>query len=499
MIKLVRMLQIFSSSKSFLILTLLLVAVIYGLFIPLTGHEQDIKDIRNWSLIAINSGISQIYNGDSIETFSFYPPLNILAIKLLGNLYQLFNPMTSFSGLESLYIVKIPTLIFHLINTALIYFLYKGSGRRLVTLSYGLNPAILVNTAIFGEPDALHTLLLVLSTAVLFTKFKNLSGFVLVMAFFTKPQAWIFIPFILTLIILRSDKRQLIFQGILSASCFFLIALPFLYYGTFPNLVKSITGSLGVLPNITNHAFNLWSLFAKGAVDYIPDSIRLLGLISPWGAGMLIFGLVYLIIIIKLTKTYNSFNQVMLLSAMLAMSYFMLLTRVHKNHIYFTLPFLALSFNFRFSRIAFYIFTLTFLLNWVIFNDFSAYYLNEYSIAGIGYLAGLVNLMTFIYFVYKTINNTTNSIFSELKMFKKMILFLSLILLLSSAILMQMRIKIIELLEISIMQIWSNFEKTSSFGYYINLIDSMYHQISIIFLILGFLGIILFLILNNKK
>lgn len=481
-------------SEFFLVLLLIITSVCFILLAPIEGHEQDTKDVKNWTIVAVNQGISHIYNGNSIETFSFYPPLNIFVFKLSAHTYQFLTGDYNLTRPEFLLAIKIPSLLFHLLTVILIYFAYKGIYKKLIVTSYALNPAIILNLAYFGEADALHTLLIVTAVIAPFTRYRFVVSIAAVLAFFTKPQAWIFMPFIALLIFLKSKSfKEVAIHLLIVVFVILLICLPFIFSDTLLNLLKSITGALGVLPNLTNHAFNFWSVFSNGAKDYVADKNLIFGLISPWGIGLFLFLTIYLIVILKSIKSHKQLSSILLLAAVLAFSYFMLLTRIHKNHIYFTLPFLVLSSGFGFARFTYAVLSLTFLFNWLLFNDLSGNSYYGFPVNFLGYIAGFLNISIFLFFIIRTFGSVPGFLLNNLNRISSIwLISFSFITITLSIVFLIFETIIVSFIKLQIESIWGEFKKTSDTSTYLVVIDSMYHQLAIIASFLGLVSLLLY-------
>jgi hypothetical protein len=283
----------------------------------------------------------------------------------------------------------------------------------------------------------------------------------------------------------------------LSLATFLIIVSPFIFYGTVPKLITGLASELGVMPNITNNANNLWGLVMRGRPIFVPDAGILLAGFSYWGIGLLLLSIAYLVILARLKNENKKGDKVIILSAFLAFSYFMLATRVHYNHLFFVLPFISLVwFTSRKLLLIYSLLSLTFLVNLVIFdssliNRFPGVtrYFNQIQLAN-----SFLNITIFVYFFKEFLGKALKKIINKsLREINRFFLLLgSLFLVLFALFGLIYQAQILPLGLQFIRSIIGNWQTVGGLGYYLSVFESMYSQLLRIALLFSLFGFFVF-------
>ena len=174
-----------------LILIILLGLFIRLYFVPIAGFKIDVTDWASWSDRLNNVGYSNFYSKD---IFSDYAPGYMYVLNFLGNIKNLFHLNNSFFYM----LLKLPAIISDLILGLLIY---KEISKytsifysRLGILFIYLNPALIFNSAIWGQIDSVPILPLFLAIIYLKRKKLILSSLCFGLAFLIKPQSIAILP-----------------------------------------------------------------------------------------------------------------------------------------------------------------------------------------------------------------------------------------------------------------------------------------------------------------
>ncbi len=260
---------------------LLAVALVLRIIIAasIQGYDIDINCFKAWASMAYQGGLSNFYVSGS---FTDYPPGYIYVLWLLGAIQDLFGPS------ESTFIVflKLPAILCDIVTSWLIYQMAKkhvGAAAALALSSvYAFNPAVLVNSAAWGQVDSVYTLFVILLVYYL-TERKLLPACVcFTIGFLIKPQMIIFSPVLLFGIYdivfgvyhsnalpdgeersarFRRGGLQLLIAFGVCLALIFLLLLPFAkdfnFYVIFNQYVKTLTS----YPYASVNAFNLFALF----------------------------------------------------------------------------------------------------------------------------------------------------------------------------------------------------------------------------------------------
>jgi len=226
-------------------------------------------------------------------------------------------------------LVKLP---FVLADLGIAYLIYKiVKNKKLALLLSGLfifNPAIIYNSAVWGQTDSMLNFIFLLSLYNLFQKKYNYSIFFLILCFLFKMSLFIYLP--LMFFVFIKIKPQEYFKGLIVGIVLTLIlALPFSYpqnplswlYWLYTNRVLSNQGNM-----LNGNAFNLWFLVLN-RIDICYQALLSQKVIS-----FILFGLIYILVLLK-RKSNIVFSLFLI-----AFSAFLLLVNMHERYLYPILP-----------------------------------------------------------------------------------------------------------------------------------------------------------------
>jgi Gpi18-like mannosyltransferase len=233
----------------------------------------------------------------------------------------------------------------------------------LATALYAFNPAVIYNTAVWGQFDAIYTFLLILSLVLALKGkpvFSVLSAAIFAISILTKPQAIALAPLIALLIYekggLKNEALTQIQMGIfnrlkstwlklktllISIIVFtvtvFIVILPFQWANNNPVsfLTKIYFGAYSGYAYTSINAFNLWGLFGM----WYPDA-------DFFVLGWVMFGALAAFVMYFIHKRFNVSTEVYAFFAafMLFFAFFMLPTRIHERYLFPAISVLALMF-----------------------------------------------------------------------------------------------------------------------------------------------------------
>ncbi|MFN8522572.1 MAG: hypothetical protein U0821_05635 [Chloroflexota bacterium] len=342
----------------------------------------DVTHYKYWARLVTDQGISGAYSGTYPETAAIYPPVTMYGYWLAGHLYlHVGDPefeMDRALGSRALTIlVKLVAVVPHLVGVAAIYLLVAGKfGQRSALLwaaAYGLNPAALFDFAYWGQPDGVHAMFLAAGVWGLGVRRPYLAWASIGLALATKPQAWSLLPLLLGMSYLCLGIRGTLKGWLAAGAAVLVVCLPFLVYGTVPQLF-TLPGLIAqTMPVASANAHNVWWLVTRGEPGFVYDSELVYGpLTFRQLAGL--FALAILALAFRqLWELPRRFDPQRLfgIAAFTAFGWFLVTTRAHENHSFFVLPLLALAgVQDRFWGIRYWCVTLTLLLN-MLMHDFS--------------------------------------------------------------------------------------------------------------------------------
>ncbi len=255
----------FITNHYLLIILLGLISRIF--FMANYGHSTDMSCFKSWAQDLYLHGLSNFY---SLDTFKDYPPGYMYILYLIGAIKNHFT----LTDTEFTFLIKLPAVIFDIATSILVYkFSSKHLGSKLsfwIALSYVLNPAVIFNSAVWGQVDSIYTFFIFISIYFM-TQEKYLYSFLnFTIAFLIKPQALMFAPIFIYAIyeILsrnRFNKRSiyLVLQYFFcSALILFTLILPFTKKFDFAPVLNQYKQTLASYPYATVNAFNSF-MYAK--------------------------------------------------------------------------------------------------------------------------------------------------------------------------------------------------------------------------------------------
>lgn len=319
-------------NEKFLILTLLGV----GLFLRISlaavinGHPFDLNLFKNWATTAADN-LSQVYQG---RNASDYPPLYIYVLFLIGKIESLPLLSPYFTLL-----LKLPSIIADIATAFLLYRLAKKRFSLEISLLIGtfytFNPAIWLNSTVWGQVDSFFSLLVVLAVALLSEKKIGLASILFTSAVLMKPQGIIFLPVLFFELVRRKSVQSWIKVVGASLLTALVIVLPFSLHTQGLWIFKLFASTLGEYPYASVNAFNFFSLLGK---NYASDTGLLLGVsYHSWGmlAIVLITSTAWLLYIKGKSKDYAAAAALLLIVGVFTFS-----TRMHERYLF---PAVAMS------------------------------------------------------------------------------------------------------------------------------------------------------------
>ncbi len=360
----------------------LLLALSLRLILALTpGYEADVRDYAVWSWKAATMGIEKIYLWVGGVWPADYPPLIPYIFQAVGLFFQrAISPDFLYPGEEinaiHRYLLRLPAIFADLLTAVLVFrAVHKRKGFRfslLVTISYLFNPAVLFDSAYWGQTDAVHSLLILLSITLLDEGRIAWSWASMTLATQAKPQAYIFFPLVLILTG-RKFGWQSVAKGVLGALVTFLVIIsPFLYHGTTDSLLRHYFSTVAPQGYLSLNAHNLWWLLSEGN-GWINDT-EIPQLLSSLGVTFLTYRTIGLLLLGALTllalyRLYNDqhVDTIYATAAFLGFAFFMLPTQMHENYMFAVLPLLCVvSSTDRSLTLIYAMLSLTFFSNMVL-------------------------------------------------------------------------------------------------------------------------------------
>lgn len=272
-----------------------------------------------------------------------YVPLRLL---ILWGLSQFVRPLGAdfFAPLAAttLTIVKLPQLLADLGLVALIGWWGMRWNRRwglIAALCYALMPPTWMNSAWWGQVDALLMLPLVAMILLLDRAQGRWSWLLWALALLIKAQAIVFAPILLIATIRLHGARGVVVGGSLAGVAILIGCSLIAAAGQGFGLIEAYLGSVGRFPRTTYGAFNLWHLVLNGAVT--EDTNPWIGGLSYRSAGFVLIGSIALACAWMLWHAADDRGRIRA-AALLALGFFLFPTQIHERYLFLCLPLLAL-------------------------------------------------------------------------------------------------------------------------------------------------------------
>ncbi|MFC2155325.1 glycosyltransferase 87 family protein [Acidobacteriota bacterium] len=242
------------------------------------GFSTDINTFKAWAGMAAHRGLGGFYSG---EIQVDYPPGYIYILYLIGLLKKLFS--LSFESKSFLMLIKMPAMIADMVTALIIYKLTRsalpgveksapgkviGSENKqfavltasVLSLFYALNPAVILNSTIWGQVDSFFTLFILLTLLLLFKDKFEWAAVVFVIAVLIKPQALIFTPVGIYAFIGRRSIMVFLRSLLLMMVTFVVLILPFAINRPPLWIFELYKNTLSSYPFASLNAFNLFAL-----------------------------------------------------------------------------------------------------------------------------------------------------------------------------------------------------------------------------------------------
>jgi hypothetical protein len=205
---------------------------------------------------------------------------------------------------------------------------------------FALNPAVVFDTAYWGQADALVALA-VAAGLVVTPRRPEWGWALLAAATLVKPLAYPFLPLAAVHTVKHDGWRRTVKAAAAAAVAWSVLLLPFMVTGRFGDIALSLFHQLDAMPYVSVNAHNVWWIIGRG-VPWTPSWERALGSLTYETLGLAAFGLFYLVLIASLWRSTHE-RALLLAAASTAFGFFVLATHMHENHLFIFLPLLLLA------------------------------------------------------------------------------------------------------------------------------------------------------------
>lgn len=310
------------------------------------GHEVDMNCFVSWSDMIYNDGFAAFYKS---ESFTDYPPGYMYILYVIGAVRNFFG--LAWDSVATNVIVKLPAIIADMVSGYLVYKIaskrIRETGAAILSAMYLFCPAVVFDSALWGQTDAVFTFFVVLM-CYLVTENKLIpSYFAFAIGILIKPQTLIFAPILICGIIDHVFLEDFSWNkfiknlgfGILAILLMALLMLP---YG-FNDALAQYTETLGSYEYASVNAYNIWTMMG---LNWIGQDGYLIGLTyKTWGMVAIVLTVIASIVISLRCKKNPS--KYYFIGAFIINCVFMFSVRMHERYIFPAMLLLIMCYSIR--------------------------------------------------------------------------------------------------------------------------------------------------------
>ena len=350
-----------------------------GILVRIAAFFTDLKfggDVylfQAWAVLLFEGGLPNFYYSDM---FTDYTPVYMYVLWGIGALRHLLGDLPYMSR-EFNMLVFAPAVISDMVTGMLLLLICRrvfyndgDFGKPFwITLAYLLNPAVIINSSMWGQVDAIHTLLLFVALYALH-KYQTLPVYLLYgFAVLTKPHSLIVAPIFLYSAFLYFKERNysikaaftVIGYGIATFVFMALLIAPFTWGLNFVSLWQQYSQYLGTRPFASINAYNFYAMLG-GNWQSISPFFNFVTIVAIVGVSLMTFWILH--------KRWDRIS-IFFCAALLFIITFNFSVQMHERYLFPALLFLLVAAVFMHQKnpksrrfIVLYIgFTITFTLN----------------------------------------------------------------------------------------------------------------------------------------
>ncbi len=370
------------------------VRIISALAYP--GHETDMGCFDAWSDMLLN-GFGNFYTS---EAFTDYPPGYMYILYPIGVLKNLLDLDRN----AAYFLLKLPSMVFDILSAGLIYKITakhsKPSLPVVLASLYLFNPAVIINSSIWGQTDAVYTFFVIATLYTLCNKKTKTAYFLFSVAVFIKPQSLFYTPVIIFAVIEQvfinnfSKKKfvQNLFAGVIAIGMIFVLSLPF----GINEVIGQYKNTLASYNYASVNAYNLWTALGLNWHELNP-------LIS--AAGYLAIAAI-VAVSAKLFFSSKSDHKYFYSSAFICFATFMLSVKMHDRYAFAAIALILCAFGISVRKNELFLYagisSIQFLnyAHTLFYYDANTYYSSGYEKTAM--IISFIALVLFAYFIVYT-------------------------------------------------------------------------------------------------
>ncbi len=299
------------------------------------GFSTDMDTFKSWGSLVNEVGFSQVYSQD---VYLDYPPAYLYVLSFLDRLRDIFD--LPFNSSAYTLLMKLPSLAADMLCGGCLLWL----GRRklgetealLLSAAYLFCPAVLVNSAQWGQVDSVTTAVLLASVLLLYKERYVPSALLYGLSVACKPQMLIFSPLYFFFALKQKKYGKLVLGVLCAVGVILLTAAPFTKGFHFLWLLQKYRDTMNYYHYYSVNAYNIWTLIGWNWKT-LPDglALRVLTLAAP----VLAAALCGLLLLGSKRKDALFACPVLLMAVM-----YLFGIKMHERYLYPVFPFLVLCF-----------------------------------------------------------------------------------------------------------------------------------------------------------
>jgi len=293
--------------------------------------QGDVLTFQIWAVRLFEDGLAYFYYADF---FSDYPPMYMYVLWMAGAVRYAFD--LEFLSPAFNLVVFTPAIVSDLITGLLIYRVSSSFGRRSfwIALAYLANPAIILNSAVWGQVDAIHTLLLFLALYAVSQKQSLPAYLIYGIAVLTKPQSLIVAPVFLYSAYRAKEPFKMFGYAVATFGLMALLSLPFVPGFDLTLILNQYADTLGSYPFASVNAYNFYALTGGNWQD-ISGFYLLLSAVAIVGVTLMSFWILH--------QNWSA-TSVFFSAALLFIVTFVFVVRMHERYLFPALLFLLVAY-----------------------------------------------------------------------------------------------------------------------------------------------------------
>lgn len=322
-----------------LVVGLIVKMIVSGMF---KGFEVDMNCFTSWGNRMLEVGAKNFYSSD---VFSDYPPGYLYVLGILSWICKSFkigwvadSLSVDWTSMAVGVVFKLPSCLCDLVAG---YFIYKIAKRKfpvnistLCAALYIFNPAVMINSAVWGQVDSVYVMFLVLMMYFILEKKLPSSYLVFGIGIIVKPQMIFFTPILIWAIVdqvFLNDftKKKFVNNlawGIIAIALMFAFSLPFGLSKVIPQFVDTVSS----YPYASVNAYNFWTMIGR---NWGAQTDKFLFMpAATWGTISIIVMVVAVLWMFK--KNNKDASRYFMYAAFLMAGVFMFSVRMHERYMY---------------------------------------------------------------------------------------------------------------------------------------------------------------------